>query len=105
VVRRAGRRPPAARAGRIYGPGDTYKSFVALDWACHLATEGKLVLYIAAAGASGIRARSRRAAASAAAAAAKACGWIIYKREVAKREADLAARLLLDALDLSKRLA
>jgi hypothetical protein len=41
----------------LWGPGDSYKSFVALDWACHVASLGLPVLYIAAEGASGIQAR------------------------------------------------
>lgn len=41
----------------VYGKGDTYKSFVALDWACWLANQGHSVVYIVAEGASGIRAR------------------------------------------------
>jgi hypothetical protein len=41
----------------FYGKGDTYKSFVALDWSCELARRGSPVVYIVAEGASGIRAR------------------------------------------------
>jgi hypothetical protein len=41
----------------LYGPGDSYKSFCALDWACHLAAEGQNVVYIAAEGGSGIQNR------------------------------------------------
>ena len=41
----------------LYGKPDTYKSFVALDWACYLAHTGILVVYIVAEGASGIKAR------------------------------------------------
>jgi hypothetical protein len=41
----------------FYGPGDTYKSFVALDWSCELARQGDFVVYIVSEGASGIRAR------------------------------------------------
>src|SRR4051794_22872596 len=41
----------------FYGKGDTYKSFVALDWSCHLAERGVLVVYVVAEGASGIKAR------------------------------------------------
>jgi hypothetical protein len=41
----------------FYGKGDTFKSFVALDTSCHLAHAGHLVIYIAAEGASGMRAR------------------------------------------------
>jgi predicted transcriptional regulator len=41
----------------FYGKGDTYKSFVALDWSCWLAARGLLVVYVVAEGASGIRAR------------------------------------------------
>jgi len=41
----------------LYGKGDTYKSFVALDWSCHLALHGVLVIYIVSEGASGVRAR------------------------------------------------
>jgi hypothetical protein len=41
----------------FYGKGATYKSFLALDWSCHLALHGVLVVYIVAEGASGIRAR------------------------------------------------
>lgn len=41
----------------IYGPGDSYKSFTALSWACQLAAEDRVVVYIAAEGASGLRAR------------------------------------------------
>jgi hypothetical protein len=41
----------------FYGKGDTYKSFVALDWSCHLAQHGVPVVYVVAEGASGIKAR------------------------------------------------
>jgi AAA domain len=41
----------------LWGPGDSYKSFTALDWACHVAHSGEDVLYIAAEGASGLRGR------------------------------------------------
>lgn len=41
----------------LYGPGDSYKSFVAVDWSCHLASAGHEALYIAAEGASGIQGR------------------------------------------------
>lgn len=41
----------------FYGKGDTYKSFLALDWSCHLAEHGVLVVYVVAEGASGVRAR------------------------------------------------
>jgi hypothetical protein len=41
----------------LYGPGDSYKSFTVLDWALHIASLGLPVLYIAAEGASGLRAR------------------------------------------------
>ena len=32
----------------LYGKGDTYKSFVALDWACELARHGHTVIYVVA---------------------------------------------------------
>jgi hypothetical protein len=41
----------------LYGKGDTYKSFIALTWACQLAAAGRVVIYIAAEGASGLRGR------------------------------------------------
>lgn len=41
----------------LWGPGDSYKSFVALDWACELARLDFDVLYIAAEGASGLQGR------------------------------------------------
>jgi hypothetical protein len=41
----------------LWGEGDSYKSFVAIDWACWLASIGLDVLYIAAEGGSGIRQR------------------------------------------------
>ena len=41
----------------LFGKGGTYKSFLALDWACQLAHEGATVVYIVAEGASGMRAR------------------------------------------------
>jgi hypothetical protein len=41
----------------LYGPGDTYKSFIALTWACQLAASNHTVVYIAAEGISGIRVR------------------------------------------------
>ncbi len=41
----------------LYGPGDSYKSFTALDWACWIALSGREVLYIAAEGVSGLRGR------------------------------------------------
>jgi AAA domain len=41
----------------FYGKGGTFKSFVALDWACHLAAAGHPVVYIVAEGASGTKAR------------------------------------------------
>lgn len=41
----------------LWGPGDSYKSFTALDWVCYLASSGFPVLYIAAEGASGLRKR------------------------------------------------
>jgi AAA domain len=43
----------------LYGKGDTYKSFLALGWACGLAARGHHVVYIAAEGGSGLRARIR----------------------------------------------
>lgn len=42
----------------LYGKGDSYKSFIALDWAMTLAAAGQTVVYIVAEGASGIRART-----------------------------------------------
>jgi hypothetical protein len=41
----------------FYGLGATYKSFVALDWAYWLALQGRIAVYIAAEGVSGMRAR------------------------------------------------
>ena len=41
----------------LFGKGGTYKSFLALDWACRLAHQGHPVVYIVAEGASGMRAR------------------------------------------------
>ncbi|HEX4436680.1 MAG TPA: AAA family ATPase [Solirubrobacteraceae bacterium] len=41
----------------LYGKGGTYKSFLALDWACRLANDGHTIVYIVAEGASGMRAR------------------------------------------------
>jgi hypothetical protein len=41
----------------IWGKGDTFKSFIALTWACQLAEAGRVVVYIAAEGASGLRYR------------------------------------------------
>lgn len=41
----------------VFGQGDTYKSFLALHWALSAALEGREVVYIAAEGAHGMRAR------------------------------------------------
>lgn len=41
----------------LWGSGGTFKSFLALDWAATLASGGQPVVYIAAEGASGMRAR------------------------------------------------
>jgi putative DNA primase/helicase len=41
----------------LYGPGGSYKSFIALTWACQLAVDGKTIIYVAAEGVSGVRAR------------------------------------------------
>jgi AAA domain len=41
----------------LYGKGDTYKSFIALTWACQLAAAGQTIIYIAAEGMSGLRSR------------------------------------------------
>lgn len=41
----------------FWGEGDTYKSFLSLDWAATLASGGAPVVYIAAEGASGMKAR------------------------------------------------
>lgn len=41
----------------LWGPGDSYKSFTALDWSCHVASHDLDVLYIAAEGASGLQNR------------------------------------------------
>ena len=41
----------------LWGPGDSYKSFTALDWSCFLAAQGFGVLYIAAEGVSGLKRR------------------------------------------------
>lgn len=52
--------PPWLAAGELtvlYGKGDTYKSFIALTWACQLAAVGQTVIYIAAEGMSGLRSR------------------------------------------------
>lgn len=46
-----------ARAAALNGPGDTYKSFIALTWACQLAADERTVMYIAAEGMSGLKAR------------------------------------------------
>jgi hypothetical protein len=41
----------------LYGQGGAFKTFLALDWACHLAQHGHLVVYILAEGVSGMKAR------------------------------------------------
>lgn len=41
----------------IYGPGGTFKSYVALGWTLQLARSGKRTMYIAAEGTSGLRSR------------------------------------------------
>lgn len=41
----------------LYGKGDTYKSFIAIGWSAMLALRGHHVVYIAAEGAGGLRAR------------------------------------------------
>lgn len=41
----------------LYGPGGSYKSFLALHWSAELARDGQDVVYIAAEGVSGMRAR------------------------------------------------
>jgi hypothetical protein len=41
----------------IYGKGGSFKSFIALGWACGLAARGHVVVYIAAEGGSGLRGR------------------------------------------------
>jgi hypothetical protein len=48
---------PKRELVELYGPGDSFKSFVALDWACHLSSAGHDALYVAAEGASGIQGR------------------------------------------------
>lgn len=51
------RRLPARELVVFWGRGDTFKSFCAFDWAAQLAHQGHTVLYVAAEGASGLRAR------------------------------------------------
>jgi hypothetical protein len=48
----------ARELNMVYGQSDTYKSFVSLGWACQLAAAGLHVVYIAAEGGAGIRARA-----------------------------------------------
>jgi len=48
---------PAGELSMIYGPGDSYKSFLALHWGLTAAADGYRVVYIAGEGAHGLRTR------------------------------------------------
>jgi len=48
---------PVGELIAFYGKGDTFKTFLALDWSCWLAAQGHPVLYVVAEGFTGAKAR------------------------------------------------